>query len=67
MIAALCSKSERFNELTAKWFHDSGSSLYIFLNDLPSETEVCLNDGRQCNVKKKRKKSETGKFACAAV
>ena len=26
MIAALCSKSKRFNESMAKWFHGSGSS-----------------------------------------
>ena len=40
MIAALCSKSKRFNESMAKWFHGSGSSMYIFLDDLPSQTGV---------------------------
>ena len=47
MIAALCSKSERFNESVTKWFHDSGSSMYIFLDDPPNETGVCLNNDRR--------------------
>ena len=47
MIDALCSKSERFNESMAKWFLDSGSSMYIFLDDLPIQTGVCLNNGRR--------------------
>ena len=47
MIAALCSKSKLCNESMAKWFHDSGSSMYIFLDDLPSKTGVCLNNGRR--------------------
>ena len=46
-VATLCSKSERFHESMAKWFHDSGSSMYIFLDDLPSQTAVCLNNGRR--------------------
>ena len=47
MIAVFCSKSERFNESLAKWFHNPGSSKYIFLDDLPSQTGVYLNNGRR--------------------
>ena len=54
MMAALCTKSERFNESMAKWFHDSGSSVYIFLDDLPSQTGVCLHNARQCKIAKKK-------------
>ena len=46
MTNELCSKSEWFNDLAnvsmPKWFHDSGSSMYIFLDDLQSQTGVCL-------------------------
>ena len=54
MFAALCSKSKRFNEPTAKWFHDSGSSMYIFWDDLPSQTGVCLNNGRRWKIYQKQ-------------
>ena len=47
MIAAFCSKSEQFNESMAEWFHDSGSPMYIFLDDLPNQTGACLNNGRR--------------------
>ena len=46
IIVGLCSKSDRFNESEAKWFHESGSSMFIFLDDLPNQTGVCLNNGR---------------------
>ena len=39
MIAAVCSKTKRFNE--------SGSSMYIFVGDFSSQTEVCLNNGNR--------------------
>ena len=54
MIAVLCSKSERFNESIAKGFHDSGSSMYIFLDDLPSQTGACLNNGRLWKIAQKQ-------------
>ena len=54
MIAALCSKSKRFTESVAKWFHDSGSSMYIFLDDLPSQTGVCLNNGKRWKIAQKQ-------------
>ena len=62
MIAALCSKCERVNEPMAKWFRDSGSSIYIFLDDLPSQTGVCLKKWQAM-----KNSSETSQFACAAV
>ena len=36
VIVALCSKSQQFNESNEKWSHDSGSIMYIFLDDVPS-------------------------------
>ena len=36
------------------WFHHSGSSMYIFLDDLPSQTGVCLNNGRRWNIAQKQ-------------
>ena len=42
------------NESMAKWFHDSGSSMYIFLDDLPSQTGVCLNNGRRWKTAQKQ-------------
>ena len=39
IIATLCPKSKRFNESMAMWFHESGSSIYIFLDDLPCQAE----------------------------
>ena len=47
MFDALCSKIERFSESMAKLFNDSGSSMYIFLDNLPSQTGVCLNNRRK--------------------
>ena len=47
-------KSKRFNESMAKWFHDSGSSMYIFWDDLPSQTGVCLNNGRRWQIAHKQ-------------
>ena len=54
IIAALCSQSQWFNESMAKWFHDSGSFMSIFLDDLPSQTGVCLNNGRQWKIAQKQ-------------
>ena len=54
MIAAVCSKSERFNESIAKWLHDSGSSMHMFLGYLSSQTEVCLNNGRRWKTAQER-------------
>ena len=54
IIAALCSKNKRFSESVAKWFHDSGSSMYILLDDLPSQTGVSLNNGRQWKIAQKQ-------------
>ena len=54
MIAAICSKSERFNESMAQWFYDSGSSIYIFLDNLPSQTGICLNNGRWWKITQKQ-------------
>ena len=54
MIVALCSKSERFDESMGKWFHDSDSSMDILLDDLPSQTGVCLNNGRRRQIAQKQ-------------
>ena len=54
MIAALCSKSKRFNQWMAKWFHNSGSSTYTFLDDLQSQSVVCLNNGRRWKIAQKQ-------------
>ena len=57
MIATLRSKRQRFNESMAKWVHNSGSSIYIFLDDIPSQTGLCLNNGKAM-----KKSSETDNF-----
>ena len=53
MIAAFCSKSMRFNESVAKWFHDSGSSMYIFW-DGPPMPDWSLNNGRRRKIAQKQ-------------
>ena len=45
---------ERFNESMAKWFQDSGSSMYILLYDLQSLTGVYLNTGRRQKIAQKQ-------------
>ena len=57
MIAALCFKSERFNESIAKSFHDSGPSIYIFLDDLQSQTGIYLNNDRRWKIAQEKKLS----------
>ena len=54
MIAARCSKNGRSNESMAKWFCDFGASMYIFFYNLPSQTGVCLNNGRQWKIAQKQ-------------
>ena len=54
MIATLCSKSEWSSESVAKWFHDFGSSMYIFLDSLPSQTRLYLNNGRWWKIAQKQ-------------
>ena len=38
----------------AKRFRDSGSPLYKLLDDLPSQTGVCLNNGRRWKIAEKQ-------------
>ena len=54
MIAALCCKSQRFNESMATWFHDSGPPTHILLDDLPSQTGIYPNNGRRWKIAQKQ-------------
>ena len=58
IIAALCCKSEQFDESVPNGFHESDSSMYMLLDDLLS-----LSEQWQAT----KNSSETGKFVCDVV
>ena len=47
---ALCFKSMQFNQSMAKWFHHSRWSVYVFWDDLWSQTGFCLKNVRRWKI-----------------